>query len=262
LKNQYDGLAEKRIGEIFNINCGATVKILEYKDRNNVKILALENGEIKDGVRYDHLKDGVVKLLYCPCVYDIGYVGEEGKNINFSKKTSYKTWKSMMQRCYDKNLKKKYPEYVHATVCKDWHNYSNFKKWYDKNYYKIENQTMCLDKDILVKGNKVYSPETCVFAPERINYLFVNLVNPNRNNIIGVSPEGCGRFKVAYNKLVVDNSLLYVRKKKYFDSEIEAFLYYKYEKEKCIKIVADYYKNEIPQKLYDALYSWEVEIND
>lgn len=30
----------------------------------------------------------------------------------------------------------------------------------------------CLDKDILIQGNKIYSPETCIFVSSTINKLF------------------------------------------------------------------------------------------
>ena len=42
----------------------------------------------------------------------------------------------------------------------------------------------------------------------------------------------------------------------------EAFLAYKNFKENYIKQVADEYKNLIPKRLYEAMYSYEVEIND
>ena len=60
-----------------------------------------------------------------------------------------------------------------CSVYEGWHNFQNFAKWYEDNYYEIEEEQMHLDKDILVKGNKVYSPDTCVFVPETINGLFV-----------------------------------------------------------------------------------------
>ena len=59
-----------------------------------------------------------------------------------------------------------------CTVCEEWLNYSNFKVWYDQN--RIKGMALDLDKDILFKGNKVYSPETCCFVPHAINTLFLN----------------------------------------------------------------------------------------
>ena len=42
----------------------------------------------------------------------------------------------------------------------------------------------------------------------------------------------------------------------------EAFYAYKEYKEKLIKEIADLYQNEIPTILYEAMYNYEVEIND
>lgn len=122
---------------------------------------------------------------------------------------------------------------------------------------------MCLDKDILVKGNKIYSPETCVFAPERINYLFVKAIKRDRDGVIGVQfNKDRNKYEVSYNKLKINNQILYIRSKKYFDNINDAFLYYKNEKETFIRIVADYYKDKIPKKLYNAMYNWKVDISD
>ena len=79
----------------------------------------------------------------------------------------------MLRRCYDEKLHKKYPTYIDCKVCEEWLNFQNFAKWYYNNYYEIENEKICLDKDILHKGNKIYSPDNCVFVPNNINVLFV-----------------------------------------------------------------------------------------
>ena len=47
-----------------------------------------------------------------------------------------------------------------------------------------------------------------------------------------------------------------------FKNEIDAFIAYKQFKENYIKQVADEYKKLIPTKLYEALYKYEVKIND
>jgi hypothetical protein len=111
---------------------------------------------------------------------------------------------------------------------------------------------MDLDKDILVKGNKIYSPETCIFVPQRINKLIIKSDNikttfhkDKRNKIYSATVRMEGK-----------------RYSKGFYSLEEAKLYYKNLKENYIKQVADEYKDLIPQKLYNAMYKYEVEINN
>lgn len=73
----------------------------------------------------------------------------------------YTIWKSMLTRCYSG----RYPSYADCSVCDEWHLFSNFKCWAEKQDY----QGKQLDKDILQKGNKVYSPTTCMFVPIEVN---------------------------------------------------------------------------------------------
>lgn len=76
-------------------------------------------------------------------------------------------WRNMLARCYDEHNRNKYPTYAECSVCDEWHIFSNFLNWYkENNPYGFE-----LDKDILHKDNKVYSPDTCCFVPKAINVL-------------------------------------------------------------------------------------------
>ena len=100
----------------------------------------------------------------------------------------------MLRRCYDKKILEKFPTYKRCTVCDEWLFYPNFKKWFDENYYEIEGQKMALDKDIISKGNKVYSPENCIFVPNNINVLFTNRKGERGDYPIGVS------WKIKNNK--------------------------------------------------------------
>lgn len=79
----------------------------------------------------------------------------------------YRTWASMLSRCYCDNGQG-YRTYKGCSVCPEWLVFSNFKAWMDKQDW----QGKQLDKDILVQGNKVYSPDTCVFVPRAINAFF------------------------------------------------------------------------------------------
>lgn len=68
----------------------------------------------------------------------------------------------IINRCYNAKFREKQLQYTGCTVCEEWLNYSNFKVWYGQN--GIKGMALDLDKDILFKGNKVYSPETCCFV--------------------------------------------------------------------------------------------------
>lgn len=80
----------------------------------------------------------------------------------------YSKWQGMLKRCYSPNYHKTRPTYIGCSVCPEWRYFSKFRLW-------MENQKwegMELDKDLLVKDNQVYSPNTCCFIPQAINSLF------------------------------------------------------------------------------------------
>lgn len=58
--------------------------------------------------------------------------------------------------------------YEDVTICNDWYLFSNFYKWYRDNYVKDWH----VDKDILLQGNREYSPQNCIMVPRVINNLF------------------------------------------------------------------------------------------
>ena len=117
-----------------------------------------------------------------------------------------------------------------------------------------------VDKDILIKGNKIYSSNTCSLVPQDINKLFVKDRNRRNELPIGVSKiKNSLKYRARYRNNNVEINLgSYV-------SVEDAFNAYKITKENHIKQVADEYKAKypnFPQKLYDAMYSYEVEITD
>lgn len=245
---------EQRIGETQINNQGLKMTIIEY--RNNMDIdIQFEDGTILRHKSYCKFKNqhNIVNYNY-PTVCGVGYVGygdydvtENGKHTD-----AYTRWKNCLTRVY----KSKQEAYKDCFVCEEWLCFQNFAKWYEENYYKVNNEIMCLDKDILYKGNKVYSPETCIIVPERINLLFVKNKEYRNGYPIGVVPsKNKGKFKGQVNYFNKTIS-------KEFDNINDAFNFYKINKERIIKEVADEYKDLIPQKLYDAMYEYKVEIND
>ena len=169
----------------------------------------------------------------------------------------------MLKRCYDEEYLKKYLTYKGCEVAKNLLNFQNFGDWYEDNYYKIPSEKMHLDKDILVKGNKIYSAENCIFVPERINTLFTKCDKVRGECPIGVSYSKQDKKFQTYCRVYdfKENKGKQIHLG-YYETLEQAFEIYKQFKEQYIKQVADEYKDKIPQKLYDAMYNYEVEITD
>lgn len=224
---------------------GCLMKIIKInRTLHDIDIQFIDkNMAILEHQQYSNFKRGTIRNPYFPSVFNYGYVGESLIDVK-----SYNYWHGILQRCYSKEYHKKKPSYENCKVCEEWLNYSNFKVWFDENYYDIEEQ-LDLDKDILSKENKIYSPETCLLIPKRINLLY----NTNSNTMIGVNQsKGCKTYKASISK---GKDRIYLGA---FKTEIEAFLCYKEEKEKYVKEIAEEYKNKIPNKIYDALIKWEL----
>lgn len=248
-----------RTGERGLMNCGYWCEIINYIESKNIVVKFDKTGYVTS-TTYDSFKKGKVVDRLQPSLYGIGIIGdnkttdENGKAIN-----SYRVWASMFTRCYEKKGRNK--TYNDCYVCDEWKYYSNFKKWYDKNHYTIPNEKMCLDKDILIKGNKVYSPNTCVFVPISINLLFVKSNKIRGELPIGVSRSKSNKYR-ANISIKTPNGGYKTKQLGVFDTIEEAFNSYKIEKELYIKRIADKFKDKIPHKLYDAMYKYEVEITD
>ena len=252
-----------RTGERGINNFGSKMIIVEYRKYSDIDVYFPEYDWTFKGTRYGDFKNSNIKCPYEKRYYGVGYIGEGKYKVweNGKNTKCYKTWHNMLNRCYDEKFHEKYPTYIGCKVDKNWHNFQNFAEWYYNNYYEIEGGKMCLDKDILYKHNKVYSPKTCIFVPQTINSLFVKRDNNRGESVIGTSLKN-GRYRVqcwSFNPETGKSKQEYFG---YYDSQEKAFEIYKYYKEKNIKQVADYYKDKIPEKLYDGMYSYKVEIDD
>lgn len=228
--------------------------ITNYKNARDMEI-TFESGYITNSTYYLFKQGNILDPLY-KTNYGVGYFGIGKYNTSIK---AYYVWKDMFKRCYDPKYLLRFNTYIGCTVCQEWHNYQNFGKWYDENYYKIDKFKMQLDKDILFKGNKIYSPDTCVFVPEQINYLFVK-----RNKMRGEYPIGVYLHSDG-DKFVAQCDNFLIGKTEYlgrYDTPEEAFEVYKTHKENLIKEVADKYYGLIPDKLYKAMYNYVVEITD
>ena len=167
----------------------------------------------------------------------------------------YTTWANMLKRCYSEKELTINPSYEDKSVCKDWLLYENFYDWCISVRYKEKGWQ--LDKDLLVKGNKVYGPETCVFLPPRINGLILKCDKSRGDLPVGVHFD---KNRLKY-KATCQNEFDKQSQKRFFTIE-ETFNWYKGEKERVIKAVADRYKDVIDPRAYEALINYTVEITD
>lgn len=158
------------------------LEIVEYDNKSNVRVRFINTG-YETVVQACVIRKGTVKDRFTPSVYGVGYVGEgEFKpSINSKLTKIYKTWKSMLQRCYDKKCQARQPTYLGCSVVYEWHNFQNFAEWMSKQDYEGKQ----LDKDIKVKGNKVYGPDTCMFVLP-----YENKVEASAKHYVFISPEG------------------------------------------------------------------------
>ena len=187
-----------------------------------------------------------------PVMCGIGYRGSENVDCTCE---SYLRWHDMLSRCYNAKFHERQPQYKGCKVCVEWLNYMNFKVWYDS--HKYGDGRLDVDKDILYKGNTVYSPETAVLVPHEINTLLINC-RGNRGDLpVGVY------FDKDRNKYRAEMNFMGKNKKLgRYDTPEEAFAKYKEYKEKFIKDIAEKYIERLPFKVYEAMMSWEVEITD
>lgn len=204
----------------------------------------------------DNIKRGAVYDAFAKTVCGIGYLGNQVSSVNGQVLPEYTLWHNMMKRCYDAHVKELSPSYKSCKASVKFHNFSYFYKWCHKQV-GFGLAGFHLDKDILKKGNKVYSEKTCCFVPSEINALLVNSKATRGEHPLGVSFSKLHNCFEAYlTKFNVKHSL------GLFSTEYEAFLSYKAAKESHLKAVATKWKEHIDLRVYEALMSWEVTITD
>jgi len=240
---------KSRVGEIYTTNEGYSIEIINYFNKRNYTI-KFYNDLILYNIHFSCIKKGNVKNPNHKSVYGVGYLGVGKYNCtNYLK--IYATWNNMLERCYESKYHEKRPTYIDCTVDEEWHNFQNFAKWYEENH----KENYALDKDILFRRNKVYSPKTCCFVPQEINSLLVK-----SNSIRGKYPIGVCKLGSKFKSAIKINTKTFHLG--LFSTPSEAFQAYKKAKETYLKEMAEKYKNKITEPTYRALINYKVEIDD
>lgn len=254
----------KHINEEKLNNQGSLMRIVKYIDNRNIVVEFQDDYKAKVCSTYGNFKCGSIKNPYYPTVHGIGIIGTKyPRQENFKNTKEYEIWKSVLCRCYDNKTKNKQPTYNNAQCCKEWLNFENFYEWLHNqpNFDKWKTcERWAIDKDILCKGNKFYSPDMCCLVPQNVNCLFLKREARRGKYPIGVRyREGYGFVATCRNPFLNKAVELGC-----FSTPEKAFEAYKSYKEKIIKQVAEIeYKNgNITKDTYEAMMNYEVEITD
>jgi hypothetical protein len=222
------------------------MKIIKYIDSSDIIVEFQDEHKFKTQCTYNNFCRGILNP-YDQSTFKRGYIGEGKYVTRIGKDTTsnYRAWFSMMERCYSGKDRKYFLSYIGCSMCEEWWNFQTFCKWREDEWYTCGNERMHIDKDILIKGNKVYSPETCLLVPQRINMMFIE--QPNKYGLpSGISLTQSGKYHAEYNAVRLGN----------FTTLEEAINAHDTAKRIHIKEVAVEYKDKIPRKVYDALLNW------
>ena len=236
-----------RLGEIRKNKFGTEMKIIAYRRYDDIDVQFLD----KDGYIFKHqiyanFKSGGIKNPYDRCIFGIGYL-EEG-DAQQKTQVGY-CWRGMLERCYCDRMKKIHPAYYGiSTVCEEWLNFQVFAKWYNENVCQVGTERMHLDKDILIKDNKVYSPDTCLIVPQSINEIFHASGRKTKDvdlpyTILRTSK---GKYSVSFRSKSLG---VYDTVDKALDAYLKA-------KKNHIRQKVKEMENELPTKVRDALLAW------
>ena len=245
------------VGKVCKSKSSGDFKIVKYNDTANVEIQFLNTG-FEMFARLGDIRNGKIKDPYMPSVYGVGISGTKyPPTINDVKTKEYGLWCDMLRRCYSDNSKKKQPTYIGCEVSENFKSYEYFYEWCHKQIgFGVEGFE--LDKDLLVKGNKVYSEYSCIFLPNEINLLLTKCTASRGEYLIGVSWHKKGKaFKAQIRKNKGKSERLGI-----FKTEIEAFNAYKKAKESFVKEQANKWRGKIDERAYEALMNYQVEITD
>lgn len=253
-----------RIGKTVINYQGCEMTIIKYDDANHMTVEFNDAFHTKKKACWDHFIQGRIKNPNLPTIYGIGITGDIIPiTVNKKKIKEYTTWVGMIARCTRDNSKNRSKTYHDCQVCDEWLYFPNFYNWIilQPNYQKWKNESgWHIDKDIIIKGNKIYSPETCCLVPHYVNTIFKSTEQRRGKYPIGVTKTREGYFYAqCANPFTGDNDHLGSYK-----TPEEAFTAYKVHREMLIKQLAqrEFDSGNISKECYIAMSNYQVEITD
>lgn len=238
------------VGDVFSTNEGSCCTVVSIASYRAITVRFNDTHAHTLTVSGTQLKSGKVKNPYFPSKWGTGFLGVGDFTATHKSKPTkpYVAWSGMLARCYSARGLSDSPTYVNCSVAPIWHNFQIFAEWYT-NQNKPSDWEM--DKDILVQGNRVYSPDTCRLVPQAINSLILSSTSSKGSLPVGVKEEAG-----AYVARIRQGSTAKVLGS--YPTVNLAFAAYKRAKKAHIKFVADTFSDVLDPEIYQALLNFEV----
>lgn len=256
------------IGKVLKSRNYGDFKVVSFINTNNVEVEFRSTG-FKKHFQLSKIKKGAIKDPFYPSIQGVGFIGDKyltlNKEYDYKKHLrQYEAWMDMLKRSYSDRYQGKYSSYKDTVVSENFKSYTYFYEWCERqvgfNCTDENSKRWCLDKDILVKGNKIYSEDACVFVPNEINCLFTKTNKLRGKYPIGVHYDNTKKkFISQINRNNAKGCQDYLGA---YDCPNETFLVYKEAKEEFIKQVANKWKDKIDSRVYTAMMNYQVEITD
>ncbi len=198
------------------------------------------------------------KLLYGVGFNDANYPVQRmrrvhGKVVRDWTCPYYQRWYDILRRCYNPKALKKRPNYQEVSVCESWLTFSNFKSWMVQQDWEGK----VLDKDLRVKGSKIYSKDTCIFISNQVN-TFIKEGTRSKNGLrVGVSWH---KRDEKYTAQCYDTLSAKLKHLGYHETELSAYTAYLTYKRDLIPRMAD--EGVISSEVHDLLTKWYVSVEN
>jgi hypothetical protein len=239
-----------KVGDIFHTKKGYEIVVTKRISARFVEVEFQAPIKHKAIISTSNIRSGAIKNVFAPSVEGMGYIGFS-KVLATSK--CYTSWRSILKRVSKNATAKDKVNYSDCSICREWLCLEAYSEWYNK---QIVQNDWALDKDLLVKGNKVYSPDTCIFLPTEVNAFLTDRANHRGRTPLGVHRGRNKKFEVQCTSGGKNNYL------GVYDTPEDAFEAYKKFKISRAILLADKWCGIIDQKAILALRAFNVDIKD
>ena len=248
-------------GKVFLSNSCGYYQITLANSTDRMRAVFLQTNTVVT-VTASQVDSGCVVDTYYPTVCGIGYLGSSESTVDENGKPlkEYVYWRGMLDRCYgNRNLE----AYNDTIVSEEFHDFSYFQKWFHNQVGRYDKDFQ-LDKDILSTDCKVYAEDTCVLVPSEVNMFFAKTGVRTHKTFkdtdypIGVSYSNKSTAKPFVAKYNNGGNLI----ETYHDNEWSAFLAYKQAKENRAKELAEKWRGQIDDRVYEKLINYKVLLTD